>query len=462
MRKILLGFLCLLFAVSLPAQVVSSYTIETEFFPADAKMNGDRVSPDAFMRSGALVEFSKTEKEDLTFYLHGELAIDSILSGSREVEYTTEKVFYYYDYSRVALKVTIKSSDIGPERNLDIRYSGFFNPSRARSLSDYMCIHKDEGVFLRAYGYSLWFPVFTEIEEDSYQAEFKSVTVKVPADLKVIVAGELVAESVTDNVLRSVWKPGVMDIMNMQCTARKYRTNAKLNVFVYYLDDEESSRKILDYAIKLKKLYSRNLRGIDSASPLYIMEMPEYGNISSGNVVGISKRVYDDFENDQHSRLTIAHELVHPYVYIPVSKDNPFCALVVEGFPSFFQVYALRKIDKKFDLEEKMKEKERQYLAKREKQNFTEEKPILKITFDEIGVYKDHFVLNDRVWLFIYDLWEKMGDEKFDAFLKKLFSWDGIDYKKFEGLVMESIPDYKDELNTWLNTTDYSEGMHIQ
>ena len=462
MRKGFFVFLCLSFAVSLPAQVVSSYTIETEFFPTDAKMDGGPVSPDAFMRSRALVEFSKTEKEDLTFYLHGELAIDSIHSGSREVEHTTEMVFYYYDYSWVALKVTIKSADIGPEKYLDIHYSGFFNPSRARSLSDYMRIHRDEGVFLRAYGYSLWFPVFTEIEEDSYQAEFKSVSVKVPADFKVIVAGELVAESVSDNVLRSVWKPGVMDIMNMQCTARKYRTNTKDNIFVYYLDDEENSRKILNFAIALRKLYSRNLRNIKATIPIYIMEMPEYGNISSGNVVGISKRVYDDFENDQHSRLTIAHELVHPYVYIPVSKDNPFCALVVEGLPSFFQVYALRKIDKKFDLEEKMEEKERQYLAKREKQNFTKEKPVLQITFDEIGLYKDHFVLNDRVWLFIYDLWEKMGDEKFDAFLKKLFSWDGIDYKKFEGLVLEFIPDFKDELNTWLRTTDYPEEMRIQ
>jgi hypothetical protein len=462
MKKILSGFLCLLFPCLLHAQVVRSYAISAEFFPEDAEMYGYSVSPDTYMRASALVEFAKTDKENLTFYLHGELAIDSIQSDSKEVEYSSEKVLYYYDYSQVALKVTIKSSDIGPDKSLEIRYSGFFNPSRVRGLSDYMRIHKDEGVFLRAYGYSLWFPMFLEMEDESYEADFQSVTVKVPADFKAIVAGRLVDESVNNNVLTSLWKPGVMDIMDVQCTARKYRTNAKDNIFVYYVDNEKNSAKILNFAIALEELYSRNLRNIDSAIPLYIMEMPRYGDISSGNVIGISKRVYDDFESDQHSKLTIAHELVHPYVSIPVSKSNPFCALVVEGFPSFFQVYALKRIDKKFDLEKRMKEVERQYLEKREKRNFTKEKPILQITFDEVGTYKDHFVLNDRVWLFIYDLWRRMGDENFDAFLKKLFVWDGIDYGRFEGLVLEFLPDFKEKLNTWLNTTEYSEGMKIQ
>jgi hypothetical protein len=153
---------------------------------------------------------------------------------------------------------------------------------------------------------------------------------------------------------------------------------------------------------------------------------------------------------------------VHPYVHIPVSKDNPFCALVVEGFPSFFQVYALKRIDRTFDLDQKMKEIEKQYLAKRERRDFTKEKPILQITFDEIGNYKDHFVLNDRVWLFFYDLWKEMGDESFDVFLKKLFSWDSINYKRFEGLILEFLPDFKEKLNLWLNTTEYSQAMKIQ
>ena len=276
MRKIVLGFICLSFAVSLPAQAVRSYTISAEFFPEDAKMYGYSVSPDAFMRASAVVEFAKTDKERLTFYLHGELAIDSILSDSKNIEYESDKVLYYYDYSQVALKVTVKSSDIGPDKSLEIRYSGFFNPSRARGLSDYMRIHKDGGVFLRAYGYSLWFPVFLEMEEDSYEADFQSVTVKVPADFKVIVAGELISESVKDNVLTSLWKPGLMNIMDIQCTARKYRINAKDNIFVYYVENERNSAKILDFAIALKDLYSRNLRSIDSAIPLYIMEMPKY------------------------------------------------------------------------------------------------------------------------------------------------------------------------------------------
>jgi len=48
----------------------------------------------------------------------------------------------------VALKTTLKSAEIAPGKAIKIFYSGFMNPSRARSLSDYMHINKENGVFL--------------------------------------------------------------------------------------------------------------------------------------------------------------------------------------------------------------------------------------------------------------------------------------------------------------------------
>jgi hypothetical protein len=225
---------------------------------------------------------------------------------------------------------------------------------------------------------------------------------------------------------------------------------------------------VLDYSISLRELYSQNLKSIDDTQPLYIMEMPQYGDISSGNVVGISEELFNTFEKDLRSQLTIAHELVHPYVKIPVTKENPFYAFVVEGFPSFFQIYALKRIrGDAYNLKEEMIKVEERYLAKRKTgktsrgNKLPEEKAILNISFDEIGNYKDTFVLSDRVWLFFYNVWVRMGDAKFDMFLKELFSFNSISYESFEGLVIKYIPGFKETLNTWLNTTDYPDEIKI-
>jgi hypothetical protein len=139
----------------------------------------------------------------------------------------------------------------------------------------------------------------------------------------------------------------------------------------------------------------------------------------------------------------------------------------VEGFPSFFQVYALEKVSSEYDLKAEMKKVEERYLTKRtgmdkRGRRVPEEKPILNIHADEIGTYKDKFILNDRVWLFLFDLWQKMGDENFDLFLKDLFVLSSIDYPTLENIVLNYLPDYGNKFNIWLNTTSFPESLQIQ
>ena len=152
-------------------------------------------------------------------------------------------------------------------------------------------------------------------------------------------------------------------------------------------------------------------------------------------------------------------------VEIDLNTANP--AFVVEGFPSFFQIYALYKTEDKsvFDLKKRMFEVEHSYLKKKKSgkssrgQSLPAEKPILQISYDEIGTYKDNFVLNDRVWLFFYHIWQRMGDEKFDAFLKELFAFNSIDYNNFEQLIIKYLPGFSKELDTWLNTNYYPDRL---
>lgn len=467
MKKFLLRLIIILIPMSLHSQTVSSYEINVKFFPDDAQMYHYPVSPEAFMRANSLIELSDITDSLIVFYLHGEIKIDSILSRNNKIDYTYDKVMYDYDYSRVALKVTVKSSEVNSKK-FNVFYSGFFNPSKAGALSDYMCINKNSGVYLRGYGYSLWFPVFIDAHQNSYKADFKKITVKLPNEYKCIIGGKLLEEKDDSTNYTAVWKPGFADILDIQCTARKFQLNAKDNVYVYYLTDKSNSDKVLNYIIGLKELYSQNLKSIDNTLPIFIMEMPKYGDISSANVIGISERLFISFESDIRSKLTIAHELVHQYVKIPVSTDNPFYALVIEGFPSFFQVYALRRMDGDgYNIKEEMKKVEQSYLEKRRTGKnrrgnvLPVEKAILKIKFDEIGTYKDNFVLNDRVWLFFYNIWNEMGDENFDMFLKELFSFNSINYENFEKLILKYIHGFTSRLNTWLNTTEFPDELKI-
>ncbi len=468
--KILISTIIFLHGLTIGAQIVESYEVNAEFFPNDAQMWGYAVSPDAFMRANSIVELRGSVENEVNFYLHGELKIDSILENGRRIEYSATKEFYPYDYSSIALKVTIEA--VPDSRKINIHYSGFFNPSRARALSNYMRINRNEGVYLRAYGYSLWFPVFIESNEQSYEANFKSVNVKLPLNFRALVVGELIEEYENNDNYHATWKPGLMDITEVQCSAGEYNIVEKNNVVVYHYDNEGSKQnagKILDYVIELKQLFSDKLIQTDNDIPIYINEMPKYGDISSENVVGIQTRVFNSFETDIYSKLTIAHELVHPYVQYPISRDNEFYALIIEGFPGFFQFYAAEKtIPDLFDMEEYMKGKEVQYLEYRRTgktrrgNTLPKEKPILEITADEIGVYKDRFVLNDRVHLFMYDLWMKMGDEGFDSFLMQLFELQPADYSSFEKVVLNYLPGYKAKLNTWLKTTDYPESLRVK
>lgn len=470
MNKLLLSILLATSIHITQAQRVSDYTIDVHFFPKDAQMWGYTVSDKSFMRGSAKVEFSELNVDTLTFYLHGELKIDSIISENKAIKYTSEKIFYDMDYSNIGLRTTIDFPNAIKKETITVHYSGFMNPSRARSLSDYMRVNKEEGVFLRGYYYSLWFPAFQKPDEDDYEVNFKKITVKLPKSFNAVVTGKLLSETIENETYTAIWKPGRNKMSNIQCAARQYEIIARDNTFVYCVDDRQSGEKIIDYTHKLKQLFYSNLRNVQNTSSLYIVEMPEYGNISSQNVIGISSDLYKDFDTDLHSKLTIAHELVHPYVSIPVTKENPFSALVVEGFPSYFHLYGLKKITKSaegFDLKKYMKGVEKDYITKKQTGKdrrgnlLPSEKPILKISFDEIGQYKDVFILSDRVRLFLYHLWGEMGDKNYDKFLKELFQFDSINYKKFETLIIKYIPNYENNLDIWLNKIDYPKSLQI-
>lgn len=138
--------------------------------------------------------------------------------------------------------------------------------------------------------------------------------------------------------------------------------------------------------------------------------------------------------------------------------------------PSFFQVYLLSGTLSSdiYNREEVMRRVEKSYIRKRETGTdsrgnaLPEEKAILDLGADDISRYKDTFVLNDRIWLFMYDLWTRMGENGFNSFLGELLTLDDIDYPLFESIVVSHLPGYKERLHRWLRTTTFTGEMMIK
>jgi hypothetical protein len=199
------------------------------------------------------------------------------------------------------------------------------------------------------------------------------------------------------------------------------------------------------------------------------MQMPEYGDISSGNVVGINSENWCNLANNPWATFTLAHELVHPFVMRGPPKADPFYALVIEGFPSYFYLPVLAEVQgEEFYSGLLERYYEAGYLKKRRDgtdlrdRPVPAEKPILEITAEEIGTYKDAFVLSDRVILMCNYIRARLGKERFFDFTRDLFGRESIDRGVFERVVLEYLPDAKDDLRVWLETTEYPDRLHLK
>jgi len=423
------------------------------------------IHPDAHALEGrADIYFDSDATADtLVFYLHGELGVDSLALAGRTVAVASRPVFYTHNYSLIARRVEIPVTASELAGGLTVWYSGTFHRSRARSPSDYMCIDAD-GALLRSYGYSLWFPIFLAAGEDSHPADFRRVDINIPEAFQAVFAGELETCSPDGGVTRCRWRAEGLDVFGAQLTARRFVTRRDAGCTAWVLDDPVSlaaADRILDLARRLDAFYRDHYRATGSATQLHVMQMPRFGDIASANVIGLSPDAWQDFDPAGYDGSTLAHELVHDRVRMQVSRSDPLFVLAREGFPSYFHLPALDAVLKDGQYAERIRRIEARYRARRATgtdgrgRSLPPEKPILAITADEIGIYKDRFVLPDRVVLFFDAIRSRLGPDAFDVFTRDLFAREQLDRQGFEAIVLEHLPDFGAELREWLETTRY-------
>ena len=435
---------------------VKTYDLDVEFFP-------DR----HFMSASATIHFRDTSvpPDTLAFFLHGELRVDSLSVGKRALAAHQSSEFYYYDYSLIARRVELDVSGCSLGEGLTVWYSGYFHPSRARAPSDYMRIDGD-GVFLRSYGYSVWFPVFLEQSRDSYAVSFSRARIRTPAEFVSVFVGDRTAASSEAGTRITEWRVEDVDLADVQCTARRFSVESEGDFHVYYLAEPESrdrARRILEFTRRLTGFYRAHYRETAVPGELHIMQMPQYGDISCDNVAGISADAWMSFEQETYPQITLAHELVHPFVQAPVEMADPIYALVTEGFPGYFHLLALRESLGEEFFGEFLQSREAGYVRGREtgrdrrSRLLPAERPIYEITPAEIGTYKDCFVLSDRAPLFLDYLRRRMGEEKFFEFAEELVRFDSLDRAAFENTVEKYLPGSGGDVRLWLETTEFPE-----
>lgn len=464
----MLVFVRLLYVLLLPVAVISAspypkvarYDLDISFSPNNGTMTGN-----------VGVCFDKREAIDnrVTFYLHGELRVDSILQAGRAISFDESQVFYTYDYSLVADKVEVQLDSLLPCDSLRIFYRGYFSPSKARSPSDYMRIDSS-GVLLRAWGYSLWFPIFLESGSPSYQTTFRPVILRIPSSYQIVFGGKYLIDTTESGMRVSPWAAENIDLFSAQCSAQKWKIVRKGGLYAFHYPDDVSTRqayKVLAFADRLLLSYRANYSSKAVAGEQFILELPPYGDISSGNVTGLAADTWKSFDDEIHARVALAHELVHPFVNANVPKSDSLYAFAVEGLPSYFHLPALGAIWGRDWYDNFMAWLEQQYLDRKRSGTDSRgrvlptEKPLLTLTADDIGEYKDRFVLNDRALLFMNYLRVKMGDKSFSNFCKQLFSGGATTAESFERLCARYLPFQKEEIRQWLYTSEFPDKFRI-
>jgi len=437
----------------------SRYAIDAAFFPDESRMKAEARVTLADAAPAAAI----------TFYLHGELEVTSVRAAGTELSFEQEPVFYDDDYSLIANEVTVSTAGVDLRGGLEIAYSGHFHASGARSPSDYMRIDR-EGVFLRAYGYSLWFPTFLIDKQDQYAVCFDDVRISTPAAMRSVFVGRKVSESVEGDRRVSRWQAPDTTLFDAQCVAADFVTADQGRIHLYYAPDEKSVKSaaaVGAFTQTVVTAYATYYRKDVIMDDLHVVEMPEYGDISSGNVTGIRRARWENFEAESSCKRALAHELVHPFVRLTVDRSDPLYALAIEGIPSFFHLPVLAEVLGEDFYGSFMTHLEEIYLQQTTTGKHPRgwevptEKPLMEITPDEIGIYKDEFVLGDRAVLFFNYLYRTMGRQRFFQFAGKLFASERMSAREFEALVGEFLPDRRSDVHTWLWTNDYPERFRL-
>lgn len=403
---------------------------------------------------------------EFDFYLHDELNVTGVWVDGRRVRYVQAIEPYDYEYTARANHIRVGSRTFRTGAIVRVDYAGRFSPSAERSPSDYMRVD-GAGIFLRAYGYSMWFPTFLATGSETYTADFERIAVNAPRRFQVVAVGEQISRRESWGRATTVWSAEDVSLFDAQLTARAYEIAHEGPILAYSLADADSlaaRRRVLIGAGELVRYYRTHYReDASGASVVHVLQLPEFGDIASGNVVGVADDAWRSISVDSPEFETLAHELVHAFIQGRTPREDRLFAFSIEGFPSYFHWPALAAIRGEAAYQARMDRVQQRYLERRTSgvdgrgDPLPPEKPLLEIDADEIGVYKDRFILNDRALLYWDWMRRSLGANRFDEFVRIVANRSSLTADEFFALIEDFAPQLADDSHLWLETNTFPE-----
>lgn len=402
------------------------------------------------------------QAKTVVFYLHDELKVTAVRIGGKSVSFRQTTVPYDYSYDTKAARIEVETDGRDPGEGLEVVYNGWFSPSKARSPSDYMRGDHD-GLFLRSYAYSLWFPIFAEDRTGFPPVNFEKVRISAPKNYRAAFIGNEISRTERNGMATATWQATAVGPYDAQLTIRPFAVDHCGGLDAYHLTDSASADaagRVCDEAGKLLAFYSSHYRAKAASRSILLVQEPAYGDIAGANMIGLADERWRQIKSDGDEVETLAHELVHAFVQTPTPKSDSLYVFQVEGFPSYFHLPALASVLGEDWYGHQLDRIQKLYLERRTTgkmggEKMPPEKPILTIGPEEIGTYKDVFVLNDRALLFWDYLRRKMVRQDFDALVRELTASPEVTTKSFFGLIATHAPALQSDAHRWLETTDY-------
>lgn len=445
---------------SMAGVIATEYQLDASFSPEGS-----------WMEAVATVSLSQQAHSSgpIAFYIHGESFIDSVILNGEWIRFGTQQVLYHSDYSLVATRVTFTP----PAENdfvITVYYEAAFHSSVARSILDRNGIDV-EGVFLKSFGQSLWFPVFLEENDRSYEVDFSEVTLRIPEGYTAVFVGEKLSEEIVWHERVSKWRSLRTELADAFCNAMKWVVNTQDDITVYSLPDSASVAVGESYsklATEVLNRYEDAYRSSDSFPKWHILQLPHYQDFVCKNVIGVKGSAWSDFGKAGWQRDELAKNLVRPFVNIEIGVSDSLYALASSSFQHYFHLPVLIEMvgGDWYDLWLLVLQsnylKRVQWKIDHLSRPLPEEKPITQIAASEIDSYEGKFLLNDRGILFLHWIYLQMGPGRFFDFSRELFGRERISYGEFCDLIVSYLPSSRDDIAIWLSTTEFPERFMLK
>lgn len=421
----------------------------------------------AVFKARSTVTFApRTAFAMFTFDLHSELQVTSVRAGGLDLACKQETVFYPDNFSMTANEVTCDARGADLSKGVEISYEGMINRSIARGMSEYYR-GDSTGLYMRGWPSVLWMPIFLKNGMTFPQAPHVHATLRAPKDFTTIMAGEYLSRRIEGDQAIDEWRAEGLSYYDLQYASHRYtRTNAP-GIGVFSFADRQSlqsGRAIADFAREVLSRYHHLYRSDPRGGrTTYVIELPQFGDIASGNVFGIQEARWRDFSFNSPSAVTLAHELVHPFVQMATPTTDPLYALSIEGAPSYFMLPVIGAMRSRDYYNERLDALQRKYLERRkpgaadDAGPLPREKPLFSMSVADVGTYKDRFVLADRALLFWDYMRRTMGEARFNAWVKDITNADKMTAVDFYRSISRYAPKLVSDARIWLETTDYPE-----